>query len=78
MDCVVTPFLTILGGKKENTLLILSYLLLCLQEVHPGDLKGAVQRELNSLLEPIRKKFESPELKKLTAEAYPQPPKKSK
>ncbi|XP_038059807.1 tyrosine--tRNA ligase, cytoplasmic-like [Patiria miniata] len=46
------------------------------QEVHPGDLKAAVVRELNRLMEPIRKAFESPELKKLTSKAYPPPPKK--
>ena len=28
---------------------------------------------LNRLLEPVRKKFETPELKKLTAQAYPDP-----
>lgn len=48
------------------------------QEVHPGDLKVAVVRELNILLEPIRKTFSSPELKKLSNEAYPKAPKKSK
>ncbi|XP_072036312.1 tyrosine--tRNA ligase, cytoplasmic-like [Amphiura filiformis] len=48
------------------------------QEVHPGDLKGAVQRELNILLDPIRTKFQSPELKKLTNSAYPPPPSKKK
>lgn len=40
-------------------------------QVHPGDLKASVERYLNRLLEPIRKKFEAPELKKLTASAYP-------
>ncbi|XP_041352084.1 tyrosine--tRNA ligase 2, cytoplasmic-like [Gigantopelta aegis] len=41
------------------------------EELHPGDLKSAVEVYLNQLLDPIRKEFESPELKKLTAEAYP-------
>ncbi|XP_074469979.1 tyrosine--tRNA ligase, cytoplasmic isoform X3 [Sebastes fasciatus] len=39
--------------------------------VHPGDLKASVEVALNQLLEPIRKKFESPELRKLTNSAYP-------
>uniref|UniRef100_A0A1B0GMG9 Tyrosine--tRNA ligase n=2 Tax=Phlebotomus papatasi TaxID=29031 RepID=A0A1B0GMG9_PHLPP len=33
------------------------------EEVHPGDLKEAVERYINRLLDPIRKIFESPELK---------------
>uniref|UniRef100_A0A1B0C8P7 Putative tyrosine--trna ligase cytoplasmic n=1 Tax=Lutzomyia longipalpis TaxID=7200 RepID=A0A1B0C8P7_LUTLO len=33
------------------------------EEVHPGDLKEAVERYINRLLDPIRKTFESPELK---------------
>ncbi|XP_071506969.1 tyrosine--tRNA ligase, cytoplasmic-like [Diadema antillarum] len=45
-------------------------------DVHPGDLKVAVTRELNKLMDPIRKKFDTPEMKKLTAQAYPPPPKK--
>lgn len=45
------------------------------QELHPGDLKASVESYINKLLEPIRKKFEEPELKKLTEKAYP-PPKK--
>ncbi|XP_055701335.1 tyrosine--tRNA ligase, cytoplasmic [Phlebotomus papatasi] len=43
------------------------------EEVHPGDLKEAVERYINRLLDPIRKIFESPELKKLAEEAYPAP-----
>lgn len=39
--------------------------------VHPGDLKASVEVALNELLEPIRKKFGSPELRKLTSDAYP-------
>lgn len=45
------------------------------EEIHPGDLKAAVEKYLNRLLDPIRKIFESPELKKLTLEAYPPPAK---
>ena len=41
------------------------------EEVHPGDLKSAVEVYLNRLLDPVRKKFETPELKALTAKAYP-------
>jgi len=39
--------------------------------LHPGDLKLGVENFINRLLDPIRKKFESKELKKLAAEAYP-------
>ena len=39
--------------------------------MHPGDLKAAVVRDLDKLLQPIRTEFESAENKKLTAEAYP-------
>merc|ERR1712038_1147703 len=45
------------------------------EEVHPGDLKAAVEKYLNRLLDPVRKIFESPELKKLSLEAYPPPAK---
>ncbi|KAG7245155.1 hypothetical protein INR49_023721, partial [Caranx melampygus] len=45
--------------------------------IHPGDLKASVEVALNHLLEPIRKKFESPELRKLTNTAYPDPSKKT-
>lgn len=41
------------------------------ETVHPGDLKSAVEVYLNRLLEPVRKKFETPELKALTNKAYP-------
>lgn len=41
------------------------------QEIHPGDLKASVEIYLNQLLEPIRKEFDTPELKKLTSQAYP-------
>merc|ERR1712168_1460818 len=45
------------------------------EEVHPGDLKSAVEKYLNQLLEPVRRKFETPEMKKLIATAYPPPAK---
>ncbi|NXL60865.1 SYYC protein, partial [Chordeiles acutipennis] len=45
------------------------------QVVHPGDLKNSVEVALNKLLDPIREKFNSPELKKLTSAAYPNPAK---
>ena len=48
------------------------------EELHPGDLKAAVEIYINKLLEPIRKKFEDPTLKKLTEIAYPSPSKQSK
>ncbi len=48
-----------------------------LQQIHPGDLKASVEVALTKLLDPIRKKFETPELKKLTASAYPGPSKNS-
>ncbi|XP_075233254.1 tyrosyl-tRNA synthetase [Lycorma delicatula] len=46
------------------------------QELHPADLKAATEIYINKLLDPIRKAFESPELKKLASAAYPPPPKK--
>ncbi len=46
---------------------------LCMKDVHPGDLKNAVIKYLNELLEPIRKDFESEEMKKLILNAYPPP-----
>ncbi|CAH1117704.1 unnamed protein product [Phaedon cochleariae] len=45
------------------------------EEVHPGDLKNAVEVYINRLLEPIRKTFSTPELKKLAERAYPIPSK---
>lgn len=45
------------------------------EEIHPGDLKAAVETYINKLLEPIRKKFEEPTLKKLAENAYPSPSK---
>lgn len=41
------------------------------QELHPADLKAAAEFYINRLLEPIRKKFESKELKELVTKAYP-------
>ncbi|NWI56723.1 SYYC protein, partial [Calyptomena viridis] len=45
------------------------------QVVHPGDLKNSVEVALNKLLDPIREKFNNPELKKLSSAAYPNPSK---
>ncbi len=39
------------------------------KKLHPADLKRAVSREINNVLEPVRKKFEKKE--KLLKEAYP-------
>lgn len=52
--------------KKFN-----SFFFCLLKALHPGDLKSAVEKYLNQLLEPIRKEFESDENKKLINEAYP-------
>lgn len=42
------------------------------EEVHPGDLKGAVVNYINRLLAPIREKFQNTkELVELTKKAYP-------
>lgn len=49
--------------------------------MHPGDLKTGLEGFLNKLLDPIRMKFENPQLMKLIEEAYPialQPSKKGK
>jgi tyrosyl-tRNA synthetase len=43
------------------------------KDLHPGDLKKSVALAINELLEPIRKKFDTQELKKLLDEAYPVP-----
>ena len=45
--------------------------MLIFQEVHPGDLKAAVEGYLNKLLDPVRTDFSTPEMKKLAASAYP-------
>lgn len=48
------------------------------ENVHPGDLKAAVEVYINKLLEPIRMKFEEPEMKALTEKAYPSASKQAK
>ncbi|XP_051892027.1 tyrosine--tRNA ligase, cytoplasmic [Pristis pectinata] len=48
------------------------------QTVHPGDLKNSVEVVLNKLLDPIRKKFQTPEMQQLIREAYPVPKKQQK
>lgn len=45
------------------------------EKIHPGDLKSSLQAALDRLLDPIRKKFQSKDLKELTAKAYPKAPK---
>lgn len=45
------------------------------EELHPVDLKAAVESYLNQLLDPIRREFSSPEMKNLTNQAYPHPSK---
>ncbi|XP_043272571.1 tyrosine--tRNA ligase, cytoplasmic isoform X2 [Venturia canescens] len=46
------------------------------EEIHPGDLKAAVEFYINRLLDPIRKEFSSDQkLKSLSAKAYPAPSK---
>lgn len=46
------------------------------EEIHPGDLKNAVEVYINKLLDPIREEFEAdPALKSLASKAYrPQKP----
>ncbi|XP_070507222.1 tyrosine--tRNA ligase, cytoplasmic [Chironomus tepperi] len=41
------------------------------EQVHPGDLKAAVETYINKLLEPIRKIFDDKEHRELTEKAYP-------
>ncbi|KRT79512.1 tRNA synthetase, partial [Oryctes borbonicus] len=48
------------------------------EEIHPGDLKLAVEIYINKLLDPIRKKFEEPLMKELTQKAYPSAVKETK
>lgn len=43
------------------------------QELHPLDLKNAVTKYLNELLEPIRADFANPEKQELVEQAYPSP-----
>uniref|UniRef100_A0A1W7RC15 Tyrosine--tRNA ligase n=1 Tax=Agkistrodon contortrix contortrix TaxID=8713 RepID=A0A1W7RC15_AGKCO len=42
------------------------------QVVHPGDLKNSIEVALNKLLDPIREKFSSSQMKKLASRAYPE------
>ncbi len=42
------------------------------QELHPADLKLGIIDALDSIIGPIREKFESPEMKALSKKAYPQ------
>lgn len=48
------------------------------KQLHPGDFKNGVSEYLNEILDPIRTKFQSAELKKLTSLAYPSPKKEKK
>ncbi|XP_050432085.1 tyrosine--tRNA ligase, cytoplasmic isoform X2 [Adelges cooleyi] len=41
------------------------------QNLHPADLKAAVEFYINRLLDPIRKIFEDPKLQELVSKAYP-------
>uniref|UniRef100_A0A182QD92 Tyrosine--tRNA ligase n=1 Tax=Anopheles farauti TaxID=69004 RepID=A0A182QD92_9DIPT len=43
------------------------------QELHPGDLKAAVEVYINRLLEPIRQSFDTDFYRELTERAYPAP-----
>ncbi|CAF1221215.1 unnamed protein product, partial [Adineta ricciae] len=43
------------------------------EDVHPGDLKNAVNIYLNQLLEPIRKDFEPESMQEMIKRAYPPP-----
>jgi tyrosyl-tRNA synthetase len=40
--------------------------------LYPGDLKAGIADEVNKLLVPLRKAFESPEMQKLVRDAYPE------
>uniref|UniRef100_A0A1B0B6M3 Tyrosine--tRNA ligase n=1 Tax=Glossina palpalis gambiensis TaxID=67801 RepID=A0A1B0B6M3_9MUSC len=40
-------------------------------KLHPADLKATVEKYINQLLDPIRKAFESSQLKQLSSAAYP-------
>lgn len=57
-------------GKRQKTC-VFQVSRLSFQELHPGDLKKAVVGYLNKLLDPVRKDFETPEMKKLVNLAYP-------
>jgi len=63
------------GGKIEFTTYEALEEAFAKEQVHPGDLKNAVEKYLNQLLEPVRKRFDTPEMKKLISTAYPPPAK---
>eukprot|EP00794_Sanderia_malayensis_P003940 gene3940-4485_t len=48
------------------------------KELHPLDLKNALSKFLNELLEPIRRKFELKEMKEIIKKGYPQENKNAK
>lgn len=47
------------------------------EEIHPGDLKLAVEESINKLLAPVQEIFKDPKLQELSKKAYP-PPSKTK
>lgn len=49
---------------------VINNLPLFTQELHPGDFKAAVEFYINELLDPIRKEFDTPEMKALSKAAY--------
>uniref|UniRef100_A0A671LZX9 Tyrosine--tRNA ligase n=1 Tax=Sinocyclocheilus anshuiensis TaxID=1608454 RepID=A0A671LZX9_9TELE len=62
-------------GNVENNG-VMSFVKHVLFPLHSGELRYLnIELALNKLLDPIRKKFEMPALKKLTASAYPEPSK---
>lgn len=78
-----TPLAEAMPGLEKSVSLYAFYWLLIAafahtQKLHPGDLKGTVEKYLNKLLEPIRETFNDPALQALSEKAYPPPTKKSK
>ncbi|XP_059546313.1 tyrosine--tRNA ligase, cytoplasmic isoform X2 [Myotis daubentonii] len=63
------------GGNKTYTAYVDLEKDFANEVVHPGDLKNSVEVALNKLLDPIREKFNTPALKKLSSAAYPDPSK---
>ncbi|XP_004603635.1 tyrosine--tRNA ligase, cytoplasmic [Sorex araneus] len=63
------------GGNKTYTAYLDLEKDFAAEIVHPGDLKNSVEVALNKLLDPIREKFNTPALKKLSSAAYPEPSK---
>ncbi|XP_074073841.1 tyrosine--tRNA ligase, cytoplasmic [Macrotis lagotis] len=63
------------GGNKTYTTYTELEKDFAAQVVHPGDLKNSVEVALNKLLDPIRERFNTPALKKLSSAAYPDPSK---